>query len=687
MRFLENTIYRGIVSFFVFFVFVLSLYPGITNGSPPGVLVVKLKDERFLSKLTAYDSQAELLFDRIYRIRVDDVEDALASLRGWGGIEYVESDQRLKSSLNASDPWFVLDTAELKRQWYLPKMQVHKAWEAATGSGITVAVIDTGIDGKHEDLSDGRVGSGFLSYCQVASVASPSDCLIRASGELQAGVNSDDNGHGTIVAGIIGAQANNNKGIAGINWSVRLMPVKVFDSTGSGFASDAAKGIRWAADNGAKVINLSIVGQGTDSSQVLQDAIIYAFNKGILVVAASGNDSVESGINLNTSPILPVCADSGQNMIVGVAATDIDDKKARFSNYGSNCVDISAPGTGTFIDRQQKQGLLSTYFDPSRPGEHNLYVYAVGTSVATPMVSGVAALMMSVFPDLDVKAIRDRLIGSVDNIDELNLTGCSGGSCVGQIGKGRINAYKAVSQVTSFSSGTVIRYPEGFNYLVERGLKRPVSEFVLKQRFAGVPVQIATLEQIESFPTGQPVPPVDSTIFKEPQDPTVYLIEDGERHALSYLAFVSRGLRFEDIATLPSPEVASYPKNADAPVLDGVLMKTADHPAVFILNNGMRQLLSFFVFKDRGFENKTIAIVPPEELAKFDSHPQGYLYPPVDGILLRGDSNLTVYLVENGKRRGLNLAAFQNRNLNFENVHVLPQSEVDGYEKGEDIIE
>lgn len=685
---MQNVKLRKILIFFIILAFLPVLSPEVLKASAiPGILIVRIKEGSDPRWLSVYSREAELIFDQVYRLRVKDKQSAIIDLKTQPWVEYVGEDGIIRTQLNAADPLFVLDQQELTKQWYLPKIQTHLAWNTTTGAGITVAVVDTGIDGKHEDLSDGRVVGGYLSYCQVSNQANPTDCLMRASGELAPGVNSDDNGHGTIVAGIIGANTNNNKGIAGINWNVRLMPIKVLDSSGSGLASDVALGIKWAADHGAKVINLSIGGSGLQGAEILQDAISYAFKKGRLVVAAAGNDAAVIGGNLNTNPILPICADGGENMVVGVAAVDIADHKARFSNYGSNCIDIAAPGTGTFVDKQQKQGLVSTYYDPSRPGEHDLYVYAVGTSVAAPMVSGVAALMMSAMSDLDSRAIRDRLIKSIDNIDKANETGCNGGSCVGQIGRGRLNALKALTTQSTFSSGTFIKGPDGSLYLIEKGLKRPISEFVFRQGFLGSPVVAATFDQLNTLPTGLAVPPADGSTIKEPVSPLVYLVEGGERRSLSYLAFISRGLQFSEVVSLSAAEIASYPLGSEAPVLDGILMKSADHPAVYILNKGVRQLLSFFVFMQRGLNNKPTAVLSLEELARYQIHPQGYLFPPPDGTLIRGDQEATVYIFENGVLRGMNLAAFQNRGFQFAQVKVLPQSEVEGYEKGSDIIE
>ena len=667
----------------------LSFLPVNAQGET-GVLIVKVKSREDAQNLSKLASEIDPLFGNIYRITVPDQAGTENYLSSVPWVEFAEKDAIVKLETNAQDPLFVLDINELAKQWYLPKMQAHLAWEKTIGAGITVAIIDTGIDARHEDLNDGRMVKGYANYCQAPGVKS-GDCLIRVTGELAAGVNSDDNGHGTIVAGIIGAISNNNKGIAGIVWNVKLMPVKALDSKGSGVGSDVAVGIKWAVDNGAKIINLSLGGPGLEGNQVIQEAITYAFNKGVLVVAAAGNDAAVTGGDLNKNPSLPVCADGGQNMIIGVAAVNEFDRKAQFSNYGSNCVDISAPGTASFVDRNKapRKGLVSSYYDTTRPGEQDLYVYASGTSVAAAFVSGAAALVMGVFPDLDVKAFREKLLSSVDNIDDLNGSGCEEKSCVGQIGRGRLNIYKAVtaSAATDISTGTLIKNPQGQIYLIEKGLKRVVSAFVFNQRFPGQATASVELNQAESFPNGSALPPVDGTIIKEPIYPTVYLVEGGQRLPLSYLAFVSRGFKFEKVITIESEEMVGYPLGSNASVLDGVLMKSPDHPAVYIMAGGQRQLLSYFTFKERGFDKQPIVSLSLDTLAIYPVNPTVLLYPPPDGRVIKGDVSETVFLVEENMLRAMTLPAFQNRGYSFSQVIILPQSEIEGYERGEDILQ
>ena len=407
---------------FCILIFPFSITLQAVAAGDPGTLIVKIKSQFDLPSLSAFGSP-ELLFDNVYRLRVSDLQSSLSSLEAAPWVEFAEQDAIVKNQTIAADPLFTTDTADLTRQWYLSKIQMHQAWDKTTGSGqVIVAIIDTGVDGRHEDLNDSRVGRGFINYCQVTSPEN--DCLVHITGLIDPGANSDDNGHGTIVAGLIGALPNNNRGISGVAWQVKFMPIKALDSTGSGLSSDVATGIRWAADNGARIINMSLGGAGLAGTEVLQEAVTYAYRKGVLIIAAAGNDNAVNGNDLNLDPVMPVCADGGENMVLGVAAVDSSDVKAKFSNFGSNCIDISAPGTGTFVDKQLKQGMISTYYDPAKPTETNLYAYVLGTSVAAPIVTGVAALMMSAFPDLDAKAVRDRLIASVDNIDAVNGTAC-----------------------------------------------------------------------------------------------------------------------------------------------------------------------------------------------------------------------------------------------------------------------
>ena len=236
-------------------------------------------------------------------------------------------------------------------QWNLHTIQAPLAWRFTTGSsGPIVAVLDTGVDLYHPDLAANLIdGWNF-----IGGTAYP----------------LDDNGHGTHVAGILAAVGNNGIGIAGVSWQARIMPIKILDASGVGEALTARDAIHWAVDNGARVINLSL--GSPQPSPYLQEAVQYALSNGAVVVAAVGN--VDSGSGISRGAWVYPAAYPG---VIGAGATDSSNALASFSNEGP-FVDVVAPG----------KYVLSTFRNGS-------YAYFSGTSMATPHVSGLAALIWS----------------------------------------------------------------------------------------------------------------------------------------------------------------------------------------------------------------------------------------------------------------------------------------------------
>jgi type VII secretion-associated serine protease mycosin len=230
------------------------------------------------------------------------------------------------------------------QQWDLDAARVPGAWPVSTGAGVTVAVIDTGVAADHPDLA-GQIlpGADFIAGTE--------------------GPSTDPNGHGTHVAGIIAAATGNGQGIAGIAPDARILPVRVLGANGSGYLSDTANGIVYAADHGADVINLSLSSTGEEAA--VTNAISYARGKGVVVVAAAGN------MRGSGSPVSYPAADPG---VIAVAATDSSDAIASYSNAGGY-VDVAAPGSA----------ILSTY--PTGYRAMN------GTSMASPHVAALAALI------------------------------------------------------------------------------------------------------------------------------------------------------------------------------------------------------------------------------------------------------------------------------------------------------
>jgi subtilisin family serine protease len=225
----------------------------------------------------------------------------------------------------------------------------------------------------------------------------------------------DDNGHGTHCAGIIGAEGGNGLGIAGVNWNVKIMPLRFMDENGSGTTKDAIEAINYVIDRKRAGVNVRIISASwgsTFKSRALEDVIRKAGDEGILFVAAAGNSSSDN----DRAPHYPASYELVN--VISVAAVNRNDQLASFSNYGAKSVQVAAPG----------EEILSTWL------EHD-FRELKGTSMATPFVSGVAALILSQNPNLPISDLRAKLLKSVDPIASLKGKVSSGG---------RINAAKAV---------------------------------------------------------------------------------------------------------------------------------------------------------------------------------------------------------------------------------------------------
>ncbi|MFD0715105.1 S8 family peptidase [Paenibacillus sp. GCM10027626] len=235
-------------------------------------------------------------------------------------------------------------------QWNLPTIETEKGWTVSKGSNdVLIAVLDTGVQSDHPDLK-GRLASGM-------NITDPNKAP------------EDDVGHGTHVSGIIAAAVNNGEGVAGITWLNKVMPVKVLDSSGAGSTYSVAEGIIWATDHGAKVINMSL-GNYADA-EFLHDAVKYAYDRDVVLVAASGNDNTDR-------PGYPAAYPE----VLAVASTDADGTRSSFSNFG-DYIDVAAPGGS----------IASTY-----PGSQ--YASLSGTSMASPHVAALAGLIRSTNPQL-----------------------------------------------------------------------------------------------------------------------------------------------------------------------------------------------------------------------------------------------------------------------------------------------
>lgn len=329
--------------------------------------------------------------------------------------------------------------------WYLDQMSASVAWEIETGSEETiVAVLDAGFDFDHEDLvgqywfNNGEVGGNETDddsngYEDDVMGWDFVDVDPDPSPDLEEGVSDMVASHGTVITGIIGATANNGLGISGINWDVRIMPLRVLNEFGVGSTADVRRAIIYAVENGADVINLSFTFSQTDER--LRETIEWAYDQGVILVAAIGNGNIDTDIQ----PVYPACFDSeiGKNVVIGVAASNQEDQKADFSNFGTTCTDISAPGVDIFA---------SVYHDPSKLAFITAYASPwEGTSLAAPMVSGAAALLRSAFPSLTPDQVRNALKLSVDPVSESSLEARK------RLGAGRLNLSRSLEYAATFA--------------------------------------------------------------------------------------------------------------------------------------------------------------------------------------------------------------------------------------------
>ncbi|MFJ9583636.1 S8 family peptidase [Streptomyces acidicola] len=372
-----------------------------------------------------------------------DVSDVIAEYRADPQVAYVVPDRLNKPLATPND-------TEYAKQWDLFEstagMRVPGAWDIATGSGVTVAVIDTGYV-AHSDLAANVVGG----YDFIADTAVAGDGNGRDSNPADPGdwTNANECGsgwgattsswHGTHVAGTIAAVTNNNKGVAGIAYNAKISPLRVLGRCG-GYDSDIIDAITWASGgsvsgvpantNVAKVINMSLGGGGSCTSAT-QSAINAAVNRGTTVVVAAGNSNANAA---NYSP-------ASCSNVISVAALGRSGSKAYYSNYGS-VVDIAAPGGDTSTGTAN--GILSTLNTGTQGPASETYAYYQGTSMAAPHIAGLAALMKSANSSLTPAQIESAIKTNARALP---------GTCSGGCGAGLADAAKTVQAVSGGSTG------------------------------------------------------------------------------------------------------------------------------------------------------------------------------------------------------------------------------------------
>lgn len=407
----------------IFFVFIISSFT-LANAAPPpfkqGQIIVQgapygLNDLKVvkrlpLSDITVFEIQSGKELGRVQQLRKQGVK---------AGLNFIA-----QASATTNDPFYSL------YQWNFPKIQIAKAWDVTQGArdgvAIIVAVLDTGI------VNGGPDGVKLCSGGRdvVNSDNDPSDGNALS--------------HGTHVSGTISQLTNFDlqkpgTGTAGVAPSACVLPVKVLDDTGSGSFADIAEGIRYAVDNGAKVINMSLgvnARYGMTSDQFVDAALDYAENHNVLVVAAAGNDSSRKNVSY---PAI-------YSTVVAVGATDYANNLAGYSNRGTG-LDIVAPGGDTSVDLNGDgygDGILQETFNANATGGAGFgYYFLQGTSMATPHVAGVAALLYANGLNT-VNDIRQALFSTTTDLGSANFDST--------YGHGLIQAYSALSSSAPVAS-------------------------------------------------------------------------------------------------------------------------------------------------------------------------------------------------------------------------------------------
>jgi thermitase len=412
-----------------------------------------------------------------------DVYSIIEEYRKDPSVEFA-SPNYIRHIFTPDDPYYITGPSpdNSQNQWGLYKIwlasveSVASGWSIEKGtSEVKVAVIDTGVNFNHDDLK-GRVNSlegyDFVNNDNVAL---------------------DDHGHGTHCSGIIGAKTDNATGIAGVDWNCKIIPIKAFDSGGGGSDDDVISAIQWAVSKDADVISMSF--GGTDNNPAVEAMISYAATSDCVLVAAAGN----SNVSTKSYP-------AAYEKVISVAATGPYDEKASYTNYGS-WVDVSAPGGNNGSGASYYlHYILSTYpFDQFHNPSNTSYAWLAGTSMATPFVAGLAALIRAKYKTMTAESVVQKIIDYSDNIDAYNI------AYAGALGKGRINAYAALGGLygyISYPANGGITYGiinikgnstgEGFNhYDLEYGMGTDPATWVTIESNVTTPKLNATLGTVD----------------------------------------------------------------------------------------------------------------------------------------------------------------------------------------------
>ncbi len=437
-----------------------------------------------------------------------------------------------------------------KQQPVWQQIGAEKAWDYNTGSKrVTVAIIDTGADIWNDDIEANIwtnpyeiSGNGFDDDNNGYVDDVHGWNFIENNNNVRTSVldnvsDPDAISHGTLIAGLVGAVGNNKKSGTGMNWQVQIMPLRAVDSSGGGYLSNVVKAVRYAIDNGADVISLSVVGDQTDSR--IRNILYEAYKKGIVVVAAAGNGQVAGDGDLDKKPLYPVCLDQGQeeNWILGVSSVDNGDHLSKFANYGG-CVDLVAPGQNIYSTERYAPlyGFLNEFGGPWQ-----------GTSFAVPLVAGAAALLKAQRPDWGAKEIIATLLANADNVDVQNP------KFKGKLGYGRLNIGRAMEVAAAVSIPVSMDVHQKYSfkgriiYVKDNNNKKTIFSSV-----SGV--QIVSLASVKSF--------------NYKRDEILVLVKRGKNYFVQF--FTDSGQKWKEVSVPLSDYSANkQPTEINIEVVDG----------------------------------------------------------------------------------------------------------------------
>lgn len=395
-------------------------------GKPTGKLIVKLRPGQTLRMKQGFGAKAtnEIPALNMYSVELPAGKSAADLKKELGAsVEYIEQDVTItladgldtlvgSNDAKTTEAKSPFNDPQASEQWAIGVTQQAEAIAAVKGGTkeTVIAIVDTGVDLTHPDLKD-KLVKGYNAT--------------GVSGLFGLGSAKDDNGHGTHCAGIAAAITNNGVGVAGMAPNVKIMPVRVLAGPGSGSLMSVAKGIVWAADHGADVISLSLGGAGT--MQSLGDAVEHALKKNSVVIAAMGNSGHQGN---------PISYPAAYPGVISVGATDAQDNIAVFSSFNKYC-SVSSPGVKIFNTTPTYDVWLTKN---SKGAITKNYGYMSGTSMATPLVAGLAGLIRSKHPNLSPAKVKEILEKSADKVPAM-----AGETWTEKFGHGRINALKAVS--------------------------------------------------------------------------------------------------------------------------------------------------------------------------------------------------------------------------------------------------